>query len=595
MHISLQPMQVFKWVPSPSGSPDPLASRDVLQENREGMRNVTYFIVDKVSWAPNYPRYQSETCWLQQVGAPRDLTETTPPSICFNGSTTNHKSRVVMSPLAVPESPSGLMPRRQSCDRCHEQKVRCFTNEKHCSKGQDDCADASLPQSGRYISPNPCSRCKRAKATCIYSPQQRSGRPRLPRDTTAAPVRKRRVSRRSSMSNSRSPTSSPSASPSIAPPSTNIPGVGIWNPTQFYQQPFETQVPSHYTDLSVHSTEYYQSNQHLLTQHNTTFGDWSSLPVQGVLYSTTESHVSLPPIPAEIPMPSPFILRSNASPATTPHKRRHQDVVPEPGSTWSYESPAANSYIEQLTEINLRIYRVSQDTALPHSTMAFSPTINEICNTASSLADLTERYNSERASIATTPLATSTFDYNAATITSSAAISSAMDASICLMIYSSHQSILGAFEDICNSFLIWLSEVQNQTASMNMMGMFARPSDTISQIVSMTNLLSHLLQRLENSVRSFDMDIDPSLSSLQMAQQNEYEQLDEASGTSFTTGTEYGYPDGRVYGYASTTEGEDTNSVATSSIFSQMEQKQNRVKGQIKAIRRWIRKSGEIS
>ncbi|KAK4207921.1 hypothetical protein QBC37DRAFT_85661 [Rhypophila decipiens] len=509
-----------------------------------------------------------------------------------------------MSPLAVPESPSGLMPRRQSCDRCHEQKVRCFTNETHGSKGEDDCTGGSLPQSGRFISPNPCSRCKRAKATCIYSPQQRSGRPRLPRDATSLPIRKRRVSRRSSSSVSRSPTSSPSSSPSHPPsgPSSS-PGIAIWTPHQVYrQQALESHVPSQFTAMSVvQNTDCYPDSRTFFGQPQLTISGWSSV-TDNSSYGIPEPQVSYSTTPAEIPYTSPFILKSNASPAEIPNARRYHDTSDQ-HQTWSFESQRTSSYLEQLTEINTRLYRVHQNTSSlsscpTSSTLAFSPTINEVCNTAHNLADLTERYNSERTSAVD---AASTFVFNTTSSSASTAIDSAMDASICVMIFSCHQTMLGAFEDICHSFLMWLSEMHSQPQPLSLMGdVFTGPSETVAQILSMANLLSHPLQRLEQSVRPLDLDIDPSLSLIQTPQTFDNDEQINAAGLSPTAspnkGGAYGYYDGTgdgQYDYAQSTGGHDTGNTTATSIYNQMEQRKYRVKAQIRAIRRWIRKSGD--
>ncbi|KAI1392621.1 uncharacterized protein F4822DRAFT_134231 [Hypoxylon trugodes] len=61
-----------------------------------------------------------------------------------------------------------LLPLRQTCDRCRELKVRCKR-----SSPSNILEDDSLTC---------CIRCTRAGANCTYSPQQRSGRPPLPRN-----------------------------------------------------------------------------------------------------------------------------------------------------------------------------------------------------------------------------------------------------------------------------------------------------------------------------------------------------------------------------------------------------------------------------
>ncbi len=62
------------------------------------------------------------------------------------------------------------MPRRQSCDRCHEQKVRCVTEVQDGAitlGGIAEESEASL--AGHVVSSVPCVRCRKAGAVCIYS------------------------------------------------------------------------------------------------------------------------------------------------------------------------------------------------------------------------------------------------------------------------------------------------------------------------------------------------------------------------------------------------------------------------------------------
>ncbi|KAL4995409.1 hypothetical protein BDV10DRAFT_134039 [Aspergillus recurvatus] len=62
---------------------------------------------------------------------------------------------------------------RRSCDRCHEQKVRCI-------RSSADLEEATAP----------CMRCRKAGAVCLYSPQLRAGRPpacKRARQTTTVP------------------------------------------------------------------------------------------------------------------------------------------------------------------------------------------------------------------------------------------------------------------------------------------------------------------------------------------------------------------------------------------------------------------------
>ncbi|KAI6081402.1 hypothetical protein F4821DRAFT_27351 [Hypoxylon rubiginosum] len=75
-------------------------------------------------------------------------------------------------PVNMPDTTSPL---RQSCDRCRELKVRCKPSPT-----------ISILQTGANGLPL-CVRCARAGADCTYSPQQRTGRPHLPRQRPRQP------------------------------------------------------------------------------------------------------------------------------------------------------------------------------------------------------------------------------------------------------------------------------------------------------------------------------------------------------------------------------------------------------------------------
>ncbi len=62
------------------------------------------------------------------------------------------------------------MPRRQSCDRCHEQKVRCVTEVQDRAVTLGGIAEESESSlAGHVVSSVPCVRCRKAGAVCIYS------------------------------------------------------------------------------------------------------------------------------------------------------------------------------------------------------------------------------------------------------------------------------------------------------------------------------------------------------------------------------------------------------------------------------------------
>lgn len=97
-----------------------------------------------------------------------------------------------------------LLPFRRSCDRCHDQKVRCIR-----SQGESHLTIAS----------EPCVRCKKSGAICVYSPQQKPGRPPLcseMRDTAPSTVNHRKRPPQSP-----EPAYLSRLSPASCPPSAN--------------------------------------------------------------------------------------------------------------------------------------------------------------------------------------------------------------------------------------------------------------------------------------------------------------------------------------------------------------------------------------
>ncbi|EHK49842.1 hypothetical protein TRIATDRAFT_83147 [Trichoderma atroviride IMI 206040] len=97
-----------------------------------------------------------------------------------------------------------LLPFRRSCDRCHDQKVRCIRSQG---------------ESHPTIASEQCVRCKKSGAICVYSPQQKPGRPPLcseMRDTVPSTVNHRKRPPQSP-----EPAYLSRLSPASCPPSAN--------------------------------------------------------------------------------------------------------------------------------------------------------------------------------------------------------------------------------------------------------------------------------------------------------------------------------------------------------------------------------------
>ena len=74
--------------------------------------------------------------------------------------------------LSLPRSLNFPPPmlRRQSCDRCHRQKVRCVTEVQDGAvtlASIDEESESSL--AGRAVAATPCVRCRKAGEDCSYS------------------------------------------------------------------------------------------------------------------------------------------------------------------------------------------------------------------------------------------------------------------------------------------------------------------------------------------------------------------------------------------------------------------------------------------
>ena len=351
---------------------------------------------------------------------------------------------------------------------------------------------------------------------------------------------------------------------------------------------------------------YYPDNRDLQRHAHITFSEWLPFKSANAGFPAPESQSSpyTTPTSADGPAITPLIpLRSNAS-------YTHTEVESSPEATWSFDVQP-KSYPEQLADINVDIYRaaagLSNLSSLP--LLSYLPSINGIFDASAALAELVEAYNAEQI---TTPSSVdephaasvpafagaypSAFDFNT---TSAAALSfqGTMDASICPMIYSCYQGLMSALEDICSLFLVWLSEL-NQSPNM----MFIPQSETVTQVANMTTVLSHLLQRLEQGMKSVDLGFGAVVPS--SPQPTEYHQMGGVADTgalaqapvpllSDSTSGRIGYLlHGHEYHYS---PGQEMDGAMGTSVFDMMEQTQERIKSQVRVIKRWLRKSGDMA
>ncbi|KAK0628338.1 hypothetical protein B0T17DRAFT_459148, partial [Bombardia bombarda] len=361
------------------------------------------------------------------------------------------------------------MPRRQSCDRCHEQKVRCFTNEQDYVFGPGGTGDADLGQNGQSISAFPCARCKKAKATCIYS-----------RNTFTY--------------------------------SNNL-GLGIMNSnhnnhTNFYT-PELSKVDSHANpQLSpIGIIPHRNQENHMPREHSATVDDWLMSPFGPGDARFTNAMPQMSSFSSVATLPNaPFLTELNAACAT-------DNAVP--GYTMMFPDPVG-SYIEELADMTLRIHLATLSLPPLNRTplSLSSPAVNEIFDATCSLISLVDRYTAEKGAHLTRHQGHPNYlhphpnvdsggelSYVPPSMATSPAVQSAMDASTCLMVFACHQGLLGVFEDMCSSFSVYIRELQ-QPSSPSTVATTAFISSSTTQIIVMVNLISHLLSRLDRSIGS---------------------------------------------------------------------------------------------
>ncbi|KAK4034552.1 hypothetical protein C8A01DRAFT_18666 [Parachaetomium inaequale] len=399
------------------------------------------------------------------------------------------------------------MPRRQSCDRCHEQKVRCVTEGLDGALILGGIAEQGDSKDGHVVSPVPCVRCRKAGAICIYSRNEVGlGIQEHPQESAYQHA---------------APQTTPLASPAATTPHYEQ---GTHHNLGLDTPPFTDhwQTPSYGSDGSQSLTDMCQVTS------------FSAAP--------TGPCVPLFPGPA-----------TNVVPTTAEHVM----------GNYSWCFPTSDYFLEELAQINLRIHLAGRALLLPARAPAPSPAVNDVFDAASSLINLVDSFASRR-SLPPTNLPD----------TDRGAVNTALDSSTCLMIHACHQALLGAFEDLSSS-LLHLSKPQRHTPPQTPDASFLPPCTT--QAVAMTNLISHLLNQLDRAVLSL-----PGNFNLPPPRHHEH-------GTIPTSAAIFGHgqcepPDLHP--------GHDTwRGNAALSLFSEMEERQMRVRGQVKAVERLLRQA----
>ncbi|KAK0716881.1 hypothetical protein B0T26DRAFT_751026 [Lasiosphaeria miniovina] len=456
------------------------------------------------------------------------------------------------------------MPRRQSCDRCHEQKVRCFTDPNDSMFGPRGSVDSDAGLGGQHAPSSPCVRCKKAGAMCIYSPGAENVE-KLVRliqvtNTSALPVAA--LDRRAM-----TPLLSPVA---ITP----------------------------HGDHNSHNNTNGLERQH----HHPVSEQWlmSSFGVDGATFSNNMGQLSPYSQPTSTPA-VPFFSTPTTAPAA-------DNVMPE--YSWMYSDPS-DTYPEELAEINLRIHRAARtlppmNRSLPSLS---SPSVNEIFDAACSLINVVGRYTTTRSmSLQKRPENALGIhvhpnqegaNFEQPPMAMSIAVHSAMDTSVCLVVLACYQGLLGVFEEICTSFLHYTEDSHNPTSPRTASASTFASSST-TQVVVMVNLISHLLNQLHRAVGSLAGSLalptarrleQAAMSMPALSPTSSWSDHSEIGDDVLNLPGEYEAPSFHFNGHDRQS---DKRQKTTAILFDQMEQRQLTVRAQVKLIKRLIRQSNVL-
>jgi hypothetical protein len=140
------------------------------------------------------------------------------------------------------------------------------------------------------------------------------------------------------------------------------------------------------------------------------------------------------------------------------------------------------------------------------------------------------------------------------------------------MIHSCHQALLGVFDDLSSSLLHLSKQRRHTPPETPPNAAFLPPYNT--QAAVMTNLMSHLLNQLDRAVLSLPGNFNPPLG------HHEHGSMPATAGI-------FGHGQGEP---PDLHPGHDTwRGDAAFSLFSGMEQRQMRVRAQVKAVERLLR------
>lgn len=269
--------------------------------------------------------------------------------------------------------------------------------------------------------------------------------------------------------------------------------------------------------------------------------------------------------------------------------------------------------LEEVAQINLRIHLAGRALlSSPSRALACltSPAVNDIFDAACSLINVVDRFVlSRRPTPAPEPHGADkgqaaprycTEDlFGSPTLPLSPAIDTALDSSICLMLHSCHQAVLGIFEDLSASILVDLAESPIPTPPRTPTDpSFFPPPQYGHQPTALANLISHILGQLERAFLPLASESKPRPVREQRSMSTPvvtFRQDSPVCGAAATQGAKVGgfYEQQHQQqhpGSAAWQKGGSSPSPSSShSLWSEMEQRQMRVGSQVKAVEGLLR------
>jgi hypothetical protein len=271
-----------------------------------------------------------------------------------------------------------------------------------------------------------------------------------------------------------------------------------------------------------------------------------------------------------------------------------------------------------VAQINLRIHLAGRALlSSPSRALACltSPAVNDIFDAACSLINVVDRFVLSRrptpapephgADKGQTATRYCTEDlFGSPTLPLSPAIDTALDSSICLMLHSCHQAVLGIFEDLSASILVDLAESPLPTPPRTPTDpSFFPPPQYGPQPTAMANLISHILAQLDRAFLPLASESKPRPVREQRSMSTPvvtFRQESPVTQGGSKVGGFYEHPQqhpnnvhsGGAWQKSGASPSSSSPSSSSHSLWSEMEQRQMRVGSQVKAVEGLLRQPG---